>query len=375
MNKCAMAIVIGSAFLAGCVAPQTKALRAAVTDKPVAPTVMTAEEAFRQLAAQARQQAASNATPDMADVPFFLPSRQPCAASCAAEALATMLAFAGQPTTPATLAVQLSARAPQSSMAVAITKAARAQGRLVYVLAPTLSAVFAAVEQGQPVLVQQRFGLAMYSAPHFAVVVGVDRAHEQVFLRSGHTARLALSFSRFERAWANGEYWAVLVLNPARVPSTLDAGVIIKSLAMMEEAGAVRDAQAGFSRAVLNWPERKTAWLGLASTSRTLGDKALAESTLRELVRREPTYGPGLNNLADFLLQENQPQEAQVYAQRAVSVMLIPETRATLAAVQAALSPYRQRDEAAQVHAREQATQAAQEAVQVPFKRGAAPAP
>ena len=148
-----------------------------------------------------------------------------------------------------------------------------------------------------------------------------------------------MPFSVFERAWGRANHFGFLVLDPAAIPDNLDPRAVIRELALMEQAGAAAEAQAGFNRALLNWPEQKTAWLGLASTSMRLKQMDRAESVLRELVRREPAYGPGLNNLADLLLRTGRPLEALPLAERAVRVLDIPETRATLAAAHQALEP------------------------------------
>ena len=258
-------------LLAGCVAPQTRSLRAT--------------------------QPADVAPVELADVPFFPQAEHQCGPA----ALATVLIYAGRPVTPEQLASRVYVPGRQGSFQVELVAAARAQGRVVYPIAPQLSALLAAVGQGYPVLVLQNNGLGIYPLWHYAVVVGADRRAERLWLRSGATRRLELDFSTFEHTWARSGYWGVLVLDPAHVPETLDAVAVIRELALMDKLGAVTDAQAGFSRAVLNWPQQKTAWLGLANTSLELGDTPRAESTLRELVRREPAYGPGLNNLADLL--------------------------------------------------------------------------
>lgn len=297
-------------FLTACVAPQARELR-------------------RTLPAEVKRV-------ELSAVPFF-PQE---AHQCGPAALATMLSYSGRNLTPEQLTAAVYVPGRRGSFAIELAAAARAQGRVVYPLAPHLAGVLAALEQGFPVLVLQNNGLGIYPVWHFAVVVGADRRQEKLWLRSGKTPRLEISFSTFERTWARSNYWGVLVLDPARIPDTLDAPVVIRELALMEKVGAVTDAQAGFSRALLNWPEQKAAWLGLASSSLTLGEAERAESTLRELVRRQPSYGPGLNNLADLLLKSGRTQQALPYAQRAVSVLDIPATRATLSAVHQALSPY-----------------------------------
>lgn len=301
-------LALACSLLLACTAPQTRQLRA----------VPVAEAAPVQVQ----------------DVPFFPQEEHQCGPA----ALATMLTFAGKKTTPEALTEKVYVPARQGSFALEMVAAARAEGRLVYPLAPQLDALLTALEQGYPVLVLQNNGLGIYPVWHFAVAVGADRKQEKLWLRSGRTERLEIGFSAFERTWARADYWGVLVLDPARVPESLDPKPVLRELALMQQAGAVADAQTGYSRALLNWPEQKIAWLGLAQTSLALADRETAESTLRELVRREPVYGPGLNNLADLLFQSGRPREALPYAERAVAVMDVPQTRATLAAIHAALA-------------------------------------
>lgn len=306
-----LATTLLSLLLAACAAPQTKMLRSTT---PL--------------------EAAPAAPLDVPGVPFFAQEDYQCGPA----ALATMLQFTGSKITPAELTDKVYVPGRKGSFAVEMVAAARQQGSLVYPVAPQLDAVLTSLAQGYPVLVLQNNGLSFYPVWHFAVVVGADRAQEKIWLRSGKTERLEMSFSVFERTWARADYWGVLVLDPAKIPDTLDAKAVIRELALMEKAGAVNAAQTGFSRALLNWPAQKTAWLGLAQTSLQLGDKERAEATLRELVRREPMYGPGLNNLADLLLQNGRAPEALRFAERAVAVMDVPQTRATLAAIQSALT-------------------------------------
>lgn len=304
-----LAVVLLSVLLQACTAPQTKMLR---TTPP----------------------AEASAALEVQGVPFFAQEEYQCGPA----ALATMLQFTGSKITPAELTDKVYVPGRKGSFAVEMVAAARQQGSLVYPVAPQLDAVLTSLAQGYPVLVLQNNGLSFYPVWHFAVVVAADRAQEKIWLRSGKTERLEMSFSVFERTWARSDYWAVLMLDPAKIPDTLDAKAVIRELALMEKAGALSAAQSGFSRALLNWPAQKTAWLGLAQTSLQLGDKERAEATLRELVRREPMYGPGLNNLADLLLQNGRAPEALRFAERAVAVMDVPQTRATLAAIQSVLT-------------------------------------
>ncbi len=297
-----------SLALAACVAPQTQALRAQ--------TLATPAEAL-----------------ELKQVPFFPQADDHCGPA----ALATVLQASGAAITPEALVPQVYVPERKGSFAVEMLAAARRQGRLVYPVAENLAAVLAALEQGYPVLVLQNNGLKIYPLWHYAVVVGADRSRERFILRSGVTERLELSFSTFERTWARAGYFAALILDPATLPDSLDADQAIRQLAQLEKQGQAEAAQAGFWRAVLNWPEKKTAWVGLANASLALGDAARAESTYRELVRRSPQYGPGLNNLADLLLKQGRAAEALPLAERAVQVLDMDITRQTLRAAQEAV--------------------------------------
>lgn len=310
MKRILFPVVLLMLLLGGCSTPQTLALRNAPA---------TAETGMVEIR----------------EVPFFTQQEHQGGPA----ALATLLTYSGRKVTPEQIVEQVHTPGREGSLAIELAAAARRQGRLVYPIAPQLEAVLAALHQGYPVLVLQNKGLSFFPLWHYAVVVGADRGRETFWLRSGETERLELSFATFERTWVRGGGWGILLIDPGKIPDSLDARMVIRELALMERAGAVAEAQAGFNRALLNWPDQKPAWLGLAHTSLQLGQIERAESTLRELVRRAPQYGAGLNNLADLLLRTGRPLEALAIAERAVSVLDIPATRSTLLAAQQAMEP------------------------------------
>ena len=74
--------------------------------------------------------------------------------------------------------------------------AGRRQGLLAYPLAPRLEAVLREVAAGHPVIVFQNLSLPIYPVWHYAVVIG------------------------FERTWARGQHWSMVLLLPSQLPVT-----------------------------------------------------------------------------------------------------------------------------------------------------------
>jgi hypothetical protein len=293
----------GSLLLAGCVAPQTKALRRQL---PTSPVVV-----------------------ELADVPFYAQDDHQCGPA----ALAELLSYSGVAVTPEAIAPEVYVPDRKGSFAMGMVASARRHGRVVYPLGENLSAILAALDEHIPVLVMQNNGLSFYPVWHFAVVVGADKVHETFFLRSGRTQREEVSFSTFEYTWARSGHWAALVLDPATLSDGLDPAETLRQLAALEDAGALEAAQAGYWRASLNWPDEKIAWLGLANTSVKLKQPQQAEAAFHELLRRHSHYPAGLNNYADFLMQQGRAREALPYAERAVKLLDNDVTEKTLAAV------------------------------------------
>ena len=274
-------------------------------------------------------------TVELQTVPFFAQDLHQCGPA----ALATMLQHTGVNILPEQLVAEVYVPQRKGSFSLEMIASARQHGRLAYLLAPNLNAIFTALDEGYPVLVLQNNGLKLYPVWHFAVVVGVDYARQQLILRSGVDKRLVLSFSTFEYTWARGNYWASLIIDPEKLPSWLEADKTLQQLSILEKQGSIRGAQAGYEHASQYWPNEKIAWLGLANSSVTLGDVAKGEIALKELIRRFPDEVSGWNNLADLLLHQGRAREALPFAEQAVKLLDIPATQETLAAVKAAIHP------------------------------------
>lgn len=301
--------VLMSVFMIACTAPQTRALHQQHTTLKKHPSI------------------------ELQTVPFFAQDTHQCGPA----ALATMLQNTGIKVLPEQLTKEVYVPKRKGSFSLEMLASARQHGRLAYPIAPNLNAIFTALDNGYPVLVLQNNGLKLYPVWHFAVVIGVDYARQEFILRSGIAKRLVLSFSTFEYTWARGNYWASLIIDPAKLPSWLDANKTLQQLSILEKHGSVSGAKAGYQQATQYWPDEKIAWLGLANSSVTLGDAAKGEAALRELIHRFPDEASGFNNLADLLLHQGRAREALPFAEQAVKLLDIAATQETLAAVKAAI--------------------------------------
>jgi len=237
---------------------------------------------------------------------------------CGPAALATVLVHTGVGITPAALTPQVFIPEREGSLQLELIAAARRQGRVPYVLAPRLQDVLAEVHAGHPVLVLQNLALGWFPRWHYAVVVGFDLDAGQLVLRSGKERRRVVPLSLFERTWARGGHWAMVVTAPGQLPETAQELPLLRSVAAFEALGDVAAARRGYEAAVQRWPESVAGWMALGNAGYAQGDQLRAESAWRRALALAPDYAPALNNLAQLLFEQGHREEALSLAQRAV---------------------------------------------------------
>jgi hypothetical protein len=300
-------------LLAGCAAPQAARLRATAA-------------AFPQPV-------------ELRAVPFFPQDDYQCGPA----SLAMVLNAAGVVVTSEALTPQVYLPARHGSLQAEILAAARRHGRIAYVLRPELESVFAELAAGNPVLVLQNLALDWQPQWHYAVIIGFDLPRNELVLRSGVEARLVTSIDVFERTWARGEHWAVVVLPPARLPFTAEELPYLKSVAALERLGLHAHTAEAYGAALKRWPKSFGAHVGLGNSRYALGDLAGAEAAFRQALSYHPQVGAAHNNLAQTLADQGRLADAEAAAARAVA--LEPHNalfRATLADIRRRRHPQTQ---------------------------------
>ena len=284
-----LAAVLLVLFLAACAAPQTSRL---VQDPGALPVRAEVEE-----------------------VPFF-PQE---AYYCGPAALAMVLAWSGLPVTQYDLVPQVYTPEREGSLRSDILGGARRNGRLA-VKVETLPDLMAEIAAGNPVLVFQNLALDWYPQWHFAVAIGYDLEARKLVLHSGPDERRITALDTFEHTWRRGNYWALAVLPPGRLPATgREAGVLQAALAL-ERVDRRAEAATAYRAILGRWPGSLGALMGLGNLSYAGRDYTAAESAFRRAAMAHPEAPAPWNNLAYALEALGRRDDALAAAREAIRV-------------------------------------------------------
>jgi tetratricopeptide (TPR) repeat protein len=277
------------ALLAGCAAPQSRALRSA--PPPPLPNAVELDQS-----------------------PFF-PQEE---FQCGPAALATTLNAAGKGATPEELARQVFLPTRRGSLQTEMLAAARRHDALAVTLPPRLDALLAEIANGTPVIVLQNLGLNWVPMWHYAVVVGYDLGADEIILRSGRTKRQVMAMPAFERTWKRSRYWAMVTVAPGTIPATVAESDYLHGAVAFEKVASAAAARDAYFAATEKWPHNQLALLGLGNTAFSLQDWHAAEIAFRKLADMASDPVPALNNLALTLDAQGRLAQALEVARRAV---------------------------------------------------------
>jgi tetratricopeptide (TPR) repeat protein len=251
---------------------------------------------------------------ELSGVPFYPQKRFQCGPA----ALAMMLQWSGVEVTPEELVPHVYIPAREGSLQAEILAAARRYGRMAYVLPQEFGAIVSEIKAGNPVLIMQDLSRVGSGRWHYAVVIGFDANSQRVTLRSGNRERHRMTLKRFERTWARGGFWAVVVSTPDVIPATAVEMAWLRTLLAFERVVGQDFSGAGWFAATDRWPDSMVAWIGLGNYHVGVGDYMAAVAAFEHLLTLRPEYPPALNNLAHVLAKMGIYDEAEILAERAV---------------------------------------------------------
>lgn len=250
---------------------------------------------------------------EAADVPFFPQEKYYCGPA----ALAMVLAWSGLPVTPEDLVSQVFTPGREGTLRTDIVAAARRHGRLA-VPVTSLTDLLAELASGHPVLVFQNLALGWYPQWHFAVAVAYDLDAGEITLRSGLEPRRVTPLKTFERTWARGNHWAVVVLPPGALPQSADASAVVRAATGLERARRFSEAATVYAAIAQRWPDNHPALIGLGNARYAQGDLTGAEDAFRSAIERRPHEPAAWNNLAHTLAKQGRKGEAVEAAREAL---------------------------------------------------------
>jgi tetratricopeptide (TPR) repeat protein len=252
---------------------------------------------------------------ELTAVPFFPQEEYQCGPA----ALAMAISWSGLPLRPEDLVDEVYTPSRRGSLQVAVIAAARRHGRLAYEISDFAS-IFPEIAAGYPVVLLQNLGLSWLPIWHYAVVIGYDAEEKTMVLRSGTTARKVMPFGVFEKTWARGDYWGILILRPTQMPALAVEKNYVAAVVGLERARKYRAAVSGYRTALTRWPGSLAAQMGLGNSYYALGELKNSKRAFQETIRLHPDEGSAYNNLAQVQMEQGQYQEALASARKAVSL-------------------------------------------------------
>jgi len=252
---------------------------------------------------------------EVPDVPFYPQEKFYCGPA----AMAMALTWSGLPVTQEQMATQVYTPGREGSLRSDMLAGARRNGRLAVRVA-SLRAMLQEIAAGNPVLVFQNLAFSWYTRWHYAVAFAYDLDRDELILHSGTTARRITGLGLFERTWARGDYWAITVLPPDRLPATATEQDVLVAAIGLEQAGRTADAAVAYRTMLTRWPDSLGAQMGLGNALFAAKDFAGAARAFRAAAEGHPKAADAWNNLAYALARLGRRDDALAAARRAISI-------------------------------------------------------
>lgn len=249
------------------------------------------------------------------DVPFHPQTEYQCGPA----ALATVLGASGVAITPEALVPQVYLPGREGSLQLELVAATRRAGRIPYGIERDPEALLAEVRAGRPVLVLQNLLVRTVPKWHYAVVVGLAPARNQVILNSGTERGLQVPAPKFLRTWDWADRWGLLALEPGQLPARADPARYLAAVADFEAVAGADAATPAYRAALERWPDDPRTHLALGNQAYAAGQPVQAAGHYRDGLALAPDDAVLGNNHASVLGELGCRAEAETAIDRALA--------------------------------------------------------
>jgi tetratricopeptide (TPR) repeat protein len=253
---------------------------------------------------------------ELTEVPFF-PQQE---YHCGPAALASIFSYHGTEVEPDQIADLIYIPGLKGSLQTEVVAATRQFELLPVQLDGTLESLLREIAAGNPVFVLQNLGLDSIPVWHYEVVIGYDLAERMVILRSGLNPRVLRPFAVFEQTWKRAGFWALAIVDPDRIPDSVEMNTYLETVIAMEQVGRTEIAHQAYQTALRRWPKSILAHSGYGNTAYTLGDFVVAASAYLSALELNPEKADLWNNYAYTLAQLGRHEAAMQAIQKALEL-------------------------------------------------------
>ena len=235
---------------------------------------------------------------------------------CGPASLASLLVHAGVTVTPEQLAPQVFLPGRQGSFNLELLAASRRHGLMPYVLQGDSRTLLQELAAGHPILVLLHLGVPPLSRWHYAVLTGYDSTSREFQMISGEQANGRIEWTVFQRLWARGQNWAMLVVAPGNLPATAEVMPLLQQGAALEQIGRFIEAGKIYEAAARRWPQSAALWFAWGNVAYRMDDPAAAEARWQRALLLDADLAAARHNLVELLRQQGRYAEADQLLQQ-----------------------------------------------------------
>ena len=152
-----------------------------------------------------------------------------------------------------------------------------------------LNALLTEVQSGHPVIVFENLALTWLPQYHYAVVYGYDMDKQEVIIHSGPEKAKRWDIRKFERSWALGQYWGLVVLHPGQLATTGSELANVAAAAGLEQISKTDEAEKSYLAVLGRWPKSLSALIGMGNIAYTKKEfKKSVATTIRQATEFYP---------------------------------------------------------------------------------------